>query len=406
MPDQGETRRERFRRYMSQLSSGVAPLEAIQQALYVPVPGGTVADRLPRRLELEPHSSHLVVGGIGTGKTTQLLKAKETLDATLDVTTLYIDVSRYHDLNRLTPGVLVIVAGLELLRLLPPDPRTPEIASVSKEIRNRAHGYVEWQEGSGTRVVDWLGKLSRYPITHPGLLVRPEPVLARDVAQYVEHVKFIAHEAMALRNTEHIAFFFDSLDRVTDIKAFSDIVLHDIRGIQDAGLGTVLVGPLALLFSVNRPIADRFTHSYQVSPVDDDTATGRQCLVDILRRRAPPGTISEDSIETAARLSGGIIRDLLTLARSAGEDAYVSGADSVTVEHVHTAADTLGRSLLLGLSSDQLRLLTRINQTGRFVQTSDNDIVLLATRRVLDYGNQKFKVHPTIAPLLGEVVLE
>ena len=111
-------RREKFRQYMARLSAAAHPREAIKEGLYVPLPGRSVADQLVSRIELEPAASHLVVGGVGSGKTTQLLVARDRLKEILDIRPLFIDVSQKHDLAHLQPGVLVVLAGLRLGALL------------------------------------------------------------------------------------------------------------------------------------------------------------------------------------------------------------------------------------------------------------------------------------------------
>lgn len=103
--------------------------------------------------------------------------------------------------------------------------------------------------------------------------------------------------------------------------------------------------------------------------------------------------------------SGGVLRDLMALTQTAGEEAYVHGAEQVCLEHVDVAADLFGRKLMVGLDSQQLAVLQRVRTQGTFVQTSEKDLALLATRRVLEYSNGKprFAVHPTIEPLLAQI---
>ena len=75
------------------------------------------------------------------------------------------------------------------------------------------------------------------------------------------------------------------------------------------------------------------------------------------------------------------------------------------VPHVESAADAFGRSLMLGLGTDEINALQRLRSQSTFVPTSDKDIALLVTRRVLEYGSgvRRYAVHPTIAPLLEQL---
>ena len=60
----------------------------------------------------------------------------------------------------------------------------------------------------------------------------------------------------------------------------------------------------------------------------------------------------------------------------------------------------------LTYESDEITLLQRLRLRHVFIPTSDKEIALLATRRVLEYGGaggQRYSVHPTIDPLLTQL---
>ena len=97
------TRRERFRQYMTRVAAAADPALAIEQKLYVHPPNA-ISDVIVHHLEIEPTSRHLVVGSIGSGKTTQLLVATQALNALPDLRAVYVDVSQKQDLFKLKPG--------------------------------------------------------------------------------------------------------------------------------------------------------------------------------------------------------------------------------------------------------------------------------------------------------------
>jgi hypothetical protein len=84
---------------------------------------------------------------------------------------------------------------------------------------------------------------------------------------------------------------------------------------------------------------------------------------------------------------------------------HSDGADAVREHHVETAAEVFGRKQLVAIDSQELAVLQRVRTKGTFVQTSEKDLALLATRRVLEYtnGHARFAVHPTIEPLLAQI---
>jgi hypothetical protein len=59
-----------------------------------------------------------------------------------------------------------------------------------------------------------------------------------------------------------------------------------------------------------------------------------------------------------------------------------------------------------GLRADEIEVLKRVRKKGAFVQTSEDDLALLMTRRVLEYrsnGRPRYAVHPTIEGFLDEL---
>jgi hypothetical protein len=173
-----------------------------------------------------------------------------------------------------------------------------------------------------------------------------------------------------------------------------------------AGVGVVLVGPLRSLYGADRSVVDRFDYFYHQPAIDaQQDGAAIAFLVGVLRARADADILPDPSCHRLAEHSGGVLRDLITLAQAAGEEAYLDGADRISQDHVEAAADAFGRKHLLGLGPDELEVLQRVRTKGIFVRTSDKDLALLVTRRVLEYqnGRARYAVHPTIRPLLEQL---
>lgn len=397
-------RRERFRDYMSRLTTGLSAEDAIAKELYVPLTAGALPDRLVPRLDLQPASAHLVVGGVGTGKTTQMLVATERLSQLPDVFAAYIDVSKHHDLLRLTPGVMTVLAGLSLSERLN-DIDSEVEKNQRRRFRRWARGYTEWIEEQDYPDTpdDGHDGPPLAPVYHQPVLVPSEPPLNTALKEKTDALGKL-HAALT-NHLKHVVLLFDSLDRMTDMASFSATVNQDIRAIKQLGIGVVVVGPLTSIFGSNRQIADMFDHTYHVPAVDVDAAEGPELLERVLRLRVPEELLTDGAVRKIVHSSGGVFRDLLSIARAAGEEAYIVGADKVLNVHAALAADNFGRSLMLGLGADEIAVLQRVKSRGQFIQTSDKHIALLATRRVLEYGegDARFKVHPTIAGLIDQI---
>ncbi len=394
---------------MARLNPASNPAQAVNDGLYVPRPGRSTADEISARLEIDPTSSHLVVGGIGSGKTTQLLVSRDRLAALSDTHAEYIDVATLHDLAHLEPGILTILAGLSLSRLVGRTKNKPAQSAIER-FERWANGHVDWVEvGPYDDGPDYDPADDGLPVDYEkveqrALLVPPEKPVDGEV---LDKAARLSHLRSALgARFQHIVLLFDSLDRLSDPAVFAQVVEQDVRAIRATGIGLVLVGPLASMYGPSRSVTDHFQHFYPQLAVDcRDDAEGLSFLVGLLRKRAAVDMLPEESAVRLARWSGGVLRDLVSLARAAGEEAYMRGADRVEEEHVDAAADSFGRQLIFGLGSADLDVLSRVASKGAFVQTSDRDVALLVTRRVLEYraGSPRFAIHPTLGPLLAQM---
>jgi hypothetical protein len=384
------TRRERFRSYIASVDPATNPLTAIERGFYVGPPGA-IANQIVGRFEIEPKARHLIVGGIGSGKTTQLLVCANLLNEISDITAAYVDVSSKQDLGKLRPGCLLAMASRELLT---------RADGIEKSVAERVLG---WANGYTCYWDPWEGAADEDPFV-AGIISAPEPEWTSIEQRHVDDLRVIA--GALLNQGKHAVVLFDSMDRMSDNKAFSDIVREDVAALHACGIGIVLVGPIRSLEGFGRIDADRFDHLHIQAPINVKTDTvGRQFLESALERRAMEDVLSGEVRSELVRWSGGVLRDLMSLAKLAGEEAYLDGADAIMVVHAKRAADRFGRSLLMGLRQDELDRLKQVHASGRFVQASPSDMALIATRRVLEYRDQSgtYAVHPVVAPLLADL---
>lgn len=386
------SRRERFRQYMTRVAATAEPSLAIKQGLYVPPPNA-IADVVVRQMEIDPTSRHLVVGSIGSGKTTQLLVATEALNALPDVCAAYIDVSRKQDLVKLRPGCLVALAGLALLDRLE---GLTEPSPYPTWFKHWALGYTEDPR-------DYAGDEDDFGVQVEGVVTPPQPEWHEIAATQVER---LAEFAQAMRASgRDFVVLFDSLDRTTNRDAFSQLVDQDIAALRRCEIGVVLIGPIRSLEGFGRLEVDRFDKLHVQGPIDvaqDDV--GRDFMFQVLRTRVDEAMLADREALAIVAASGGVLRDLISLAKAAGEEAYLHGSDAIAMAHVEAAIDTFGRSMMVGLHKAEVDTLKHLRDGGGFVWTTGDDLSLLATRRVLEYPRRReqFSVHPTIVPLLDQ----
>jgi hypothetical protein len=279
-----------------------------------------------------------------------------------------------------------------------------------KKFDTWAHGHVEWialpPDDPYEQEPDYdYGPEPDYQlIKQKPLVIPPEKPVDGLVQDKVSRLSQLRSALKA--RFPHMVLLFDSLDRLADPSVFARVIEEDVRAIHSTGIGLALVGPLASMYGPHRSVTDYVQHFYPQMAVDvRNDAEGRAFLVELLRRRAALDLLPDASAVRLAEWSGGVLRDLVSLARSAGEEAYMRGAERVEEEHVDAAADAFGRQLIFGLGPAEIDVLLRIASKGTFVQTSDQDVALLVTRRALEYrtGSPRFAVHPTLRPLLQQL---
>jgi len=396
------TRLQRFRAYMARMNPVTDPETALREGLYVAPPGRSVADALATRLELEPASTHLVLGGIGSGKTSEVLRAAERIQSSVtDAGDLveYCDVSQVHDMQSASwTGVLTTLVGLSLAEACSESvvPKSPEAMAI-KTVRQYAHGRTvrHWPHDDGYDYDDDDGSVIEHVA---GILESPDRPLPIELDFMIEHVGVLKNACLG--EGKHAIFLFDSLDRLAEPERFREAVEHDLRALKSIGIGVVVVGPIRFMAGVDRAMGNLFDKTHYHLAADPKQPEGRAFLVEVLRRRAASEMLPDTCLEPLACASGGVLRDLLSLAKRAGEEAYAFGNDHVTPDDVTRAADAFGRALAVGLDDEQVKILRHIRSTGGFVVRGERELSLLETGRVLLYEGPRWVVHPTLAPLL------
>jgi len=329
-----------FRKQMAAFEGAANPQRAIDSKYYVPEPQHSVSDLITRRVALRPSSTHLLIGGIGSGKTTQLLVTCERINREVeDIHAYYVDVSLYTDLSQISSGVLMAIAGV-VLSDLTKDSDDSKIQECHRFIQNYAYGSVQGKSDIYSRNLLTINK---------GILSPPSEDLRKrkDLEQTIIQVNKVAQEKYG-----NIILLFDGLDRFDNIKAFAEIVNIDLQKISDAEIGVVLVSPLLALYDDQyRDLLKKAVDNFDYRSFFDleNHLEARTFFETILKNRADEGFIEESAIQSLIDYSGGVLRDLINLTQVAIEEAYLSDSDRLELIHVQKAIYLFGRAKLLGL---------------------------------------------------------
>lgn len=359
------------------------------ERFYVNVPRA-VSERIAAELTLAPASTHLLVGGVGSGKTTELLATERNMAAVPDVVTLYVDVSKQHDIAKMIPGAVIAQVALGIAEHAQ---QAGHRSAYIQRARDVAFGSWEAPDRSDQDHGEYV----------PGILISPDRLTANVIRARAPLEGLLGELRARLR---HFVVMLDGLDRIGELPAFEQVVAHDVQTLTSLGVGLVLVGPLRAIYGLDRVLLQRFD-SVHYQPWIDVTRDrdGAQFLAGVLSKRATDA-FDPSAIDALVLGSGGVLRDLLSLAQSALVEAYLDGAERVGVREVGDSLDTFGRKHMQGLRPAEIDVLQRVRLRNSFVQTSEDDLALLMTRRVLEYRGDKqprYAVHPTLEPLLREL---
>lgn len=293
-------RRQRFREWMYRVDP-VGDLSGAPDTVLLPRPR-PVGQAVATSLELRPEGTHLVLGTIGSGKTTELRGAAHRLkDADPNLTVVFGDLSEVHDVGGVGTGAL----GLAAAWFLAAETVDPFVTRMN--LRN------------ALTVQSPLGFQKRSP-----------------------EVGAVLREAQR-RSGSGIVLFLDGFDRATDAETFRDMVRSELPLFREHRVGLVLTAPPDLTWSQSELEGAWFERIHRCGafhPADD-----REFLLAVLGHRIP-GAMTPEAADLACAASGGVLRDLVAVARSAIEEAWVSGAGVVGEDHVLEAGLALGRALL------------------------------------------------------------
>jgi len=358
--------------------------------------------------ELTRGAQVALVGGIGSGKTTELQLTLKQLGRHADAVNIYVDLAEITDLNELNPGAILIAIGLGIYQeLKKADKETSQIKEAYEKLQELAGGKTEWvgpddyepdqepdqEPDDGPEAV---------PVHVPGLLKPKFPAIQRTVADVRDLVFEIAMPLV--EDTAQITVLIDGLDRLIRPERFREFAEQDLRALRDTGISIIVAAPLLLWFDKSRFLQDYFDDVKHIPAAISDPEQS-DFLNQVLLRRGAAELMGDREIAELCRFSGGVMRDLITLARTSAEAAYRDDKDRVGTEHTASAIRQLGKRYLVGLGNAQRKIIRNLIENEEFSVENSLSKQLLVNRQVLEYFSGQrdfFAVHPALAKMLTE----
>lgn len=328
-------------------ASALNPAQPATRDQYVAPPDGGIHRWITKTITRDPSAHLLAIGDIGSGKTTELLRAQGLIEERGIARAWHVPLDEYFDLGNLGEGRLVTLAGLAMLSVLRgQDPLSADLHEAAVALHELLRS-----DREVTAPLALRGYAKARGTSAP-------PVAAADVAQKIEVLARRWREGRTEPDgrtkperrieREKIVLLVDALDR----RGFFDFLSatsEDLRVLRKLGVGVVIVGNLEWRhdMTVERREAfdaDRFQWSY-----DPSTQRDAGFLHEVLMKRAP-GVFSRDVAEAIVTASGGGLRDLLHLARETVNQALDLDGTRVSAETCAEAIDAYREGLLVALN--------------------------------------------------------
>ncbi|MFN4797743.1 MAG: hypothetical protein ACK596_20685 [Pseudanabaena sp.] len=387
-----------FRRLMSAFEGTSNPQRVVERGFYVNLPNNPIGE-ITGRVALRPSSVHLLFGGIGSGKTTQLLLTQQALNELEDIKAIYVDVSLVTDISDLKSGALIAIAGLELINILGSS-SSSDLKNFKEIIKKAAYGYTEYIPIDMT-AMSWSKPRE---VNYKGLISTENRENRESIS-----LAFSALSQAAISTTKkEIIFLFDGLDRLSKSKTFINSALDDVIEINKTGVGSILVGSIVIPYSERAYIAEITGYSYFLPYLDVlENVEAKQFFIEIFKVRDPENFIDQDARELLIFHSGGVLRDLMSLCQASIEEAYMDGSELITVQHANQAILALARSKVIGLTDANINTLRKVMTEKSFSPRTSEDFDLLLTGHILEYRypRQRFVVHPILVPLIESMAV-
>ena len=157
-------------------------------------------------------------------------------------------------------------------------------------------------------------------------------------------------------------------------------------------------------------VADIFDQVITIVPaIDYRTEKGKGLLTEILERRIPIELFEDEEIcDTLIGYSGGILRNMIDLAKSSCMRSIENRENKISRASVQFSKNVFKKNLETTISSDEeYELIVKIhNEPNRFFVRNDTFRNLLYKKLLIEYilddGNSDYRLHPLVEELMEE----
>ncbi len=394
------------------------PLEAEWlQAFYAERPEESSINFLMKELlaDASTNDKTIFTGHRGSGKTTELARLEETLQPTHTVVRFNADSML--NLGDVDYADVLVVLGLQVFRAAR--------RSGLELDRQKADALIFWyethvlEEDEKRRLRSEVGgeinaAVAKFSVKMATDAPRRKTIRSQaqaNLGDLLERLNLLLVD-LAKKSGRRTMVIVDGLDKVYDLKQVRGLFYEGANALLEPRCRALYTVPLALYHTNEfQQVRMSFPRHFLLSNVkvaERDGAPcpeGRDALSHVLDCRVNRGLFSSEATERLVDLCGGVLRELVSLARAAvnrGRRVHGEGGP-VTADDVEYAARRVRNTYRGVLEADQYRELWRIYRGEPFTN-SPVARELLHNLSLLQYdgGDAWWGINPIVRPLLEE----
>lgn len=248
------------------------------------------------------------------------------------------------------------------------------------------------------------------------LVINPQIVQLRNYCNQV--ITEISENLARADSKKKILIIIEETDKL-DMEVARDLFVNHTGLLADLKASFVYTAPLYLIHSADRHRIEAYFDTLTLPTIKTKTRDGKRfepgwdVLHKVLHTRIANQLIDSDAKELAIEMTGGILRDLLRVIKTASEIAIYAGETKISQRAVRSSLDRLKliyRSSVRGsdgISTTQLyeKLSEIMTAKEGFVPPSEELQRLLYNQAVIEYnGVGWYSLHPLMEEILQQVI--
>jgi len=357
----------------------------------------------------------IFTGHRGSGKSTELARLEETLRPTHTV--VRFNVEEWLNLGDVSYADLLVALGLQVFQAAR--------RSGVKLHEGRLHDLLFWyrthvfEEDERRKLESEVGGeldavFARFSVKLTTDAPKRQTVRAEaqaNLSDLLERLNILLGDLQE-RSGRRTMVIVDGLDKMYDLNQVRDLFCQGANALMAPSCRAIYTVPLALYHTDHfQQVRMSFPRNFALPNVKtaepDGTLCpeGRKALLEVLHCRLMPGLLAPETAERLVDLCGGLLKELIALARDTVLRARrVRGEQGpAQPDDAEYAARQVRNTYRGSLTEEQYRELRRIYEGEAFIN-SEAARSLLHNLSLLEYdgGDTWWGIHPIVRPLLEE----